>query len=283
MDTPHYDSSFGRVAPRISGVGQVHLFGSMGILLTGADYPEFTQTRSLNEACSPNESGCGGCARTWGVTLTGREIQRFSAETPLAPIGENDFDNPPAGSLSVPRSQLKFRITADLGWSGLRRFFADAGQSFEVHANRVCIEWFAPAAFQLAGQNLSAGLTPVTGFVVDARIGAEAAIVETAIGLRDVTFTTHLFVPATATGTLIVPAYAQEVTIYQTGAGAAATQWMQTYGIAPVGPIDIAAIPFIAGARKTEPQIVLPDATHFRTDIDAANDRFFTLRWTIRP
>lgn len=266
---------FGRVQPFAAGMGVIRLFGSMGA--TVDVYPAFTKQVAMKNVCE-------GCPRTWVVTLTGREIQRFSSETPLRALLLADFDNPPVGALSVPRTQLKFAISADLGFAGRRRFFVDAGQTFEVEASRICIDWLAPEIFLPVVDNQSSPpVTPLTGFVVDAMIGAEAAIVENAIGLTEATFTTHLAVAAGTAGNIIVPPYAQQVIVYQNPSGAASTQWVQAYGVAPVGPFDIGSLPFIPGERRTEQETLLPDATHLRTDIDPANARFFTMRWTIRP
>lgn len=274
----------GRVKYGPEGIAQRHLFGSVASPNAAQNqYATFDQAEGHREVCV---AGGHGCARTYVVSLTGREIQRSSNDGSFAPLPLQAFDQLPAGAVLAPRSQLKFRISAQLH-SGQRQFFADAGQSFEIQANCICIDWWAPSAFVEVTDRTLATISEQSGFVIDALLGASAAAIEDPIGMPSLTFTTHLVVTAGTQGVVQIPPFATDVTIYQAFTlGTASTMWTQWYGdpsvLAPA--IEMGAMPFLPGLRKTQPEMVLPDATHLQSDIAADGaDRLFTLRWTCRP
>lgn len=282
----------GKVQRRGVYQGATHLFGSV------APLEEFPQLSYLpipegGTGWWPKCPDAQPCAITWLVSLTGLELQRNSEDAvPLAPLDESLFHFPnalPAGVSRSRQTQLKAVITANVG-SGERRFFCDLNQSIELQAGSVSVDWMAPSnaanSFVNAG---TANVRPIPvptriGFVVDALVGVEVARIEDPIGLRDVHFTNHLIVAADTRGTIVVPPFATKLTIYQAATlGSASTQWEMHYGDpAILTSIEHGTIPFIPGARKTEPEIDLGDVEFLRTDQDDEN-RFFTLRWTIRP
>jgi hypothetical protein len=277
MDNGPHDLG-GRIYYGCEGTAVRHLFGAVASpLAVPGNYLPFTQAVSFRETCIP-----GGCARTFVVSLTGRELQRLGSEAVFLPLTLADFTTVPAGVTLTDRSQLKFRINAQLD-SGTRRFVVDANQTFEVQANSVCIEWVAPANFvEVAGRPV---VPAIGGFVIDALLGCSAAAIEDPLGNTTCTFTSHLYVTAATRGIVTVPAFATDVTIYQAATlGASAVMWEQHYGNPTVaGSLEAGAIPFILGQRRTEQEQVLPNVSHFRSDIDPASDRWFILRWTIRP
>lgn len=284
----------GRVARRGVFKGAMHLFGSV------SPNRELAQIGYLPipEAGSgwwPKCPPAAACASTWLVSTTGDEIQRSISEEAVGPLHENLFlpqNALPAGaSRSIGRTQIKAVITANTG-SGERRFFADVGQAIEIQADTVSVDWMAPSDetnqffdVGMAGKRPTPEPTAV-GIVIDARVGVEVALIENPIGLFDVVFTNHLVVPLNTRGTIPVPPFARAVTINQAATlGAASVQWEMHYGDPALlaTTVEHGAIPFIPGLRKTEPGIELGDTTHLRTDTDANANRFFTLRWTIRP
>lgn len=272
----------GRVMYGSEGLAQRHLFGSVATPTpTAIDYQAFTQEQSHREVCIANSH----CARTWVVSLTGRELQRTASESILSPLPLTAFDRPPAGSSYAARTQLKFGISAQLD-SGLRHFFADANQSFEVQANRVCISWLAPANFVEVTDTVVPPDRLRSGFVVDALLGASAAAIEAPLSNATFSYTTHMYVPLGTRVVQAIPPFACELTIYQSATlGNAAVMFEQLYGDPniPITAIECGAIPFIVGQRRTQQEQLIADATHIRSDIEPNADRWFTLRWTIRP
>lgn len=272
------DGLGGRVYYGAEGIAQRHLFGSVASPNGDpSEYVDFTNFQSHRETCI---AAGPSCARTYVVSLTGREIQRTTLELPLGPLPLDAFSNPPAGLQITPRSQLKFAISAQLH-SGTRRFFADAGQSFEIQANRICIDWMGPPSIVEVTDQTRASIPSQEGLLVDALLGASAAAIEAPIGMPSFTFTTHLYVVAGTQGVVTIPPFATDVTIYQSlTLGTSSVAWTQLYGTA----LELGTIPFLPGRRKSEPEIVLPDATHLQSDVAADGaDRWFTLRWTCRP
>lgn len=233
-----------------------------------------------------NACGCG----LWTIQSTAIEAQREADEaTAFSPLPNLAVFEPsmlPAGAVLTRRTQMKLRITAGFGAAN-RRFDIDAGQTLELNADRVCVQWLAPVNFYVVN-DFTPGVAPPTrgpGFVLDEWLGVSLARMENSVGSNEATLTTHVFVPASTQVTIDVPPFAREVTVYQDPTlGTAAVQWTMLYGNpATLGNvIPHGTIPFLAGARKTVDGIVLPDTTHIQTDAALA-DRFFTMRWTIRP
>lgn len=284
----------GRVARRGVFKGAMHLFGSVSPNqeLAQLGYLPIPEAGSgWWPKCPPSQI----CARTWLVSTTGDELQRSIPEAPQGPLHESLFlpqNALPAGvSRSIGRTQIKAVITANTG-SGERRFFADVGQAIELQADTVSVDWMAPSDEDnvfvdvgMAGKRPTPAPTRA-GIVIDARVGVEVAIIENPVGIFDVVFTNHLVVAQNTRGVIVVPPFARELTIYQAATlGAASVQWEMHYGdpVLLATTVEHGTIPFIPGLRKTEPGIELGDTTHLRTDLDANANRFFTLRWTIRP
>lgn len=275
----------GRVRP-LQGK-TIRLFGSVATP-TPVVSSWITPTSTRGYWTSPCD--CVGCGATM-ITAAVVEILRNTDESPpLAPLEISDFADHnalPAGATRVRgRSQVKMRVSAELATTS-RQFLMDVGQTIEVNAECVCVEFLVPnnfyEVFDGTGQRLD-GQTVRSGLVLDVMLSVAIARIETGVGATEAIFTSNHFVLASTQPTIVIPPFARDVTIYQTPAGSASAMWTQWYGDPAVtlGSIQAGVLPWRAGLRRTEQESVLPDATHLRPDVDDA-DRFFTLRWSIRP
>lgn len=267
----------------VLGSKHTHLWGATASpTATRAAFQRFVQGDIFIPTCTHGPAGL------FQITSAAREFQRASAEVTIFPLGDNAANQPPAG-VDPPtlRTQVQLRVTANDGTS-TRVFEMDCNQSICIVAQDVCVQWLGPVGtrdvqnwttVQLAGAGL-------TGFVFDAFLEVGVSRIEAAPGDNSsVILTQHLPVPANTVPTIAIPAYAEAVTIYQAVTlGNASVMWTQHIGdpAGIAGSMEIGAIPFIPGQRKTQPNIELGHATHLQPDIDNA-ERFFTLVWTIRP
>lgn len=269
----------------VLGSKHAHLWGSSGSAPTGGDVALLNNVQGdiFVPMCTPPRGGL------FQITAAAREIQRnFEEGLPAQPLSDQALGAPPAGVGPVSqRTQIALRITANDGTS-LRQFDMDANQSIVVCAQNVCVWWIGPNGTVDVQNWTDAQRAAVTrtGFVFDAYLEVGVSRIECSPGDNSsVLLTQYLVSAAQSTPSIAIPAYAKEVTIYQNSQGAASAAWTQwigdpngTGGFAQVG-----VIPFIPGARKTQPSIELGHATHLQCDVDNDNARFFTLVWTIRP
>lgn len=225
----------------------------------------------------------------WQITTTAKEYRRLIAEGTATPLPDTAVSETPAGvDPFTRRTVVQVRIQANDG-ADERLFDMDANQSICVVAQQVCVYWLGPSGMvdMLHLDQAQRAAATRTGMVIDCFLGLSLSRIEQQPGSNEsATLTRHLFVPATTRGSIAIPPYAREVTIYQEPTlGAASIMWTQTLGNpnGVSGFMTLAALPFIVGERKTEPEILLPNASHLWSDVDNANDRFFTLAWTIRP
>lgn len=223
----------------------------------------------------------------WQVTTSVTEYLRSAGEGTLNPLQEQAINDP---ALGVPanfsqRSQIKLRLQCSDGVAK-RQLDMDLNQSVMVVARKLCASWLFPAGTRdVTGLQTQGPAFALGGFVLDSFVGISFTRCEESLGTETAIFTTHLFVAQNTQGVARIPAYARSVTIYQAASiGNASVMWTQHYGNPTVASIEIGALPFIAGARKTQPEEIVPDAQFLRSDIDAdPNGRFFTLVWSIRP
>lgn len=221
----------------------------------------------------------------WMIQSSVVEILRSAEELTLFPLNNVNVFNPnsalPAGAVRAPgRSQVKLNITAEASTTA-RTWQQDVGQTLEVNADCIGISYFVPDNFyEVPGLTMPAR----SGLVVDVYLSVSLNRLEQSVGNNEAILTTNLFVPGGTQGVVTVPAFAREVTIYQTTDGIASALWTQWYGNPAVvaGSVQAGVLPWIAGSRRTEQESLLPDVTHLRTDLDDL-DRFYTLRWLIRP
>lgn len=270
---------------RSVGIGSkyAHLWGASAT-------PAATQANLLN-----NVQGdifvpvCDSPGGLFQITTTAREFQRNSGEGNLLPLSDQAVGNPPAGTdPPTSRTQVAIRIIANDGTSQ-RQFDMDANQSICVVAHSVCVWWLAPLDTRdVQNWNDTQRLTVRrTGFVFDAYIAAAVSRIEAPPGDNSsVLLTQYLVSAAGTTPSIPIPNYAKAVTIYQAStAGVSSVAWTQWLGDpnGAAGSIEIGALPFLPGLRKTQPNSELGHATHLRADIDPNTARLFTLVWTIRP
>lgn len=211
------------------------------------------------------------------------EYRRVDREGALLPLPDTAWSTIPAGVTPyTTRTLLKVRVMAVDGVDA-RYFMMDANASVAVQADTCCAWIVVPTGTRdvnsLVGDQRN---LPLDGLVFDSFIGASISRIENTPGNNSsVPFTQQFYVPATESRTIEIPAYAQELTVYQSLLGNPATiwEWMLDTGGAFVG---LGALPFDGGTRRTGAADV-GAATHLQTDVDPDTDRFFMLRWTIRP
>lgn len=268
---------------RVSGSQAYHLWGSVA---PGAG------TQETYSAIGSNAQVFHGChfdGGLWQVTTTCNEYVRVDGEGSLSPLNDTALTVTPAGvDPGHPQSQLSLRITADDGVDK-RQFEIDANQSITIVAQMVCVDWVGPSGM-VDVQNLTAAqLAPLTrtGMVLDSFLGVSLSRIEATPGSNSsAVLTRTIFVPRDTRASVVVPRYAKSVTIYQEPLlGVASVMWTMTYGDpnGVSGFMTVGSLPFIPGQRRTQPGSDLPNVSHLWTDIDAANDRFFLLRYTIQP
>lgn len=274
----------GRIRP-LEGKN-IYLFGSLASAPADPS-TYFAPTRAVGYWQPQGKVGCGcGC---WMIQASTVEVLRSASEVVIAPLGNVSQVIGPNTALPVGavrargRSQLKLQVTAEASTTA-RTFFMDVGQTIELNADCIGIQYLAPDNFVeiSGGQNLS---VLRSGLVADVYTSVSLNRIEQSVGATEAIFTTNLFVTANTLLSVPVPPFAREVTIYQNSLGASSVQWTQWYGdpITVAGSIEAASLPWIAGLRRTQQETLIPDVTHLRTDADANADRFFTLRWVIRP
>lgn len=211
------------------------------------------------------------------------EYRRVDRQNPLLPLPDTAWSVvPPGVAPYTSRTMLKVRVMAVDGVDQ-RFFWMDANASVAVQADTCCAWIVAPTGTRdvqsLVGEQRN---LPLDGLAFDSFIGASISRIENTPGNNSsVPYTQQVYVPRETQLAFEVPPYAQDLTIYQALQGNPSTtwEWMLGTGGAFVG---LGAVPFDGGTRRTPPSEV-PACTHLQSDIDLDTDRFFTLRWTIRP
>lgn len=232
------------------------------------------------------------CVRTggglWQITSTAKEYRRVVSEGSLLPLPDIAISQiPPGVDPFTRRTVVQLRVQANDG-ADERVFDMDANQSVTIVAQDVCVYWLGPEGM-IDLLNLGDGQRdlPLSGMVIDSFLGASISRIEQDPGNNsEVILTRHLYVPAATRGSTAIPSYAREVTIYQEPTlGTSSVMWTQTLGDpnGVSGSMTLAALPFIVGQRKTQPEAILPHASHLYTDIDPGFARFFTLVYVVRP
>jgi len=271
--------------------GRSSVAGGKGLHLWGAVAPITGLQSAYVEAGAGFQifNDCPKSPGLWQITSAVAEYVRQSGEGSLLPLDETALTQTPVGvQPSHRRTQIQLRVNASDGTSG-RMFDMDANQSITVVAQSVCVDWLGPPGtldvqYFTAAQRAA---VPLTGMVVDSFLGVSLSRIEESPGENSTAvLTRHLYVPAATRGSIQIPPYAQEVTIYQAPTlGISSVMWTQTYGDPNglSGSMAIGALPFIVGQRRTQQESTIPNASHLWTDIDPDTDRFYTLSFTIRP
>ena len=265
------------------GAKGAHLFGSIAPDGTQATYTDPSIFGMLWRDCVAAGGGL------WQITTTAKEYRRLVSEGSAIALPDEAISQTPVGvDPFTRRTVVQVRVQANDG-ADERLFDMDANQSIAIVAQDVCVYWLGPSGMvdMLHLNAAQRAPTTRTGMVIDCFLGLSLSRIEQQPGSNEsVTLTRHLFVPAEARGSIAIPPYARAVTIFQEPTlGASSIMWTQTLGDpnGVSGFLTLAALPFIVGERKTEPEEILPNASHLWSDVDNAADRFFTLVWTIRP
>lgn len=233
----------------------------------------------------PQRSEFGQCERLWRIRSSGREVLRSSA-APINPLTRqqiDNVDNTPAGASNNPIVHLKKQIKLQ-SRTGESNFTFDIGQAIELYGFSVDVDILAPAGTLEVSDSVPATLAlTATGLVFDAALGIEVLAIETSLGNITGRLTQHLVVLATAQPTIAVPRNAIRLRILQSAVGAASPTWNRFIGDPAVhASLNIGPINFV-GRISTLQSTEIGDATHLQTDVDAVNNRFYTLIWEIRP
>lgn len=223
----------------------------------------------------------------WQITTSVVEYLRSSGEGTLNPLPALAINDPSlgGGATRQMRSVIKLRANVSDG-AGPRELNMDMNQSVGVVSRKICSRLLTPAgARDVNNNNNTAGPEfALSGFVIDSFVTVAFTRMETPVNNNTAIFTTRTFSAAGTQTPIQIPPFARAVTVYQAaGTGAASVMWTQHLGNPSVASIEIGALPFIAGTRTTQQESINPDASFLRTDLDALNDRFYTLVWSIRP
>lgn len=281
----------GRSEPVASRI--FHLWGSISPGGDQSTYLDPTRSAPVANMCRGHDGG------VWQITTTAKEYRRLVEEGTALPLLDTAISDVPVGvDPFTRRTVVQLRVYASDGVDE-REFEMDANQSITIVAQDVCAYWLGPRGETAGGADDNTGMRdvlnlqgpernlPRSGMVIDAFLGVSVSRIEQPPGHNsEVLLTKHLFVPEGERGSIAIPAYANRVTIYQEPTlGSSSVMWTQTLGDpnGVSGFMTLAALPFIVGERKTEPEAILPNASHLWSDIDNDADRFFTLVWTIRP
>lgn len=267
------------------GAKGAHLFGSIA---TDGNEPQATYA-------DPSIFGAlwrdciSGIPGLWQITTTAKEYRRLITEAGVVALPDTAISDIPAGVAPFTRrTVVQARVQANDG-ADERVFDMDANQSIAIVAQEVCVYWLGPSGMVDLLHFTAAQRNAITrsGMVIDCFFGLSLSRIEQQPGSNEsVTLTRHLFVPATTRGSIAIPSYARAVTIFQEPTlGTSSVMWTQTLGDPNGGSgfMTLAALPFIPGERKTEPEELLPNASHLWSDVDNQFDRFFTISWLIRP
>jgi hypothetical protein len=246
--------------------------------LTSADFVPLTTELDAWENYTPKFQTHD--ERLWRVRSMGAELQRSSADG-QAPLTETAIVGPatPAGASRSNTVTFKTRVRVQ-SQTGFYEFDMDMGQPVEVFGKSVRAVVLGPSnGFQVTPTTQS---NTLQGIVLDAvvRIGINAA--EVSLGQTAVRLTSHHFVLRNTRVTIAVPRFARALKIY-TGVGAMPASWERHIGDPAIITSLLTGTVDFAGPTSIDASNQVGDETHLRTDLDANNDRFFTIVWTIKP
>lgn len=225
------------------------------------------------------------CDRLWNINVRGIEVYRTSAEL-INPLSASVIQNgplPAGASRSVGIHAYRLRIKVSTP-SEFAIYEADCDQDIEIWGQAVEVNLLGPANAVPIGSNADTSTITRNQFVVDSIIAAAIYPIEQSKSVRDFYLTEYLRSPANTASVIRVPRGARAVKIYQGTplVAAPSARWQRFIG----DPTVVTAIPIggINFAQRESIDNSLPEiASHLQTDVEPANQRLFTLRWTIRP
>lgn len=233
------------------------------------------------------------CERLWLVVVRSRELQRNSV-APLNPVSRQTIESGPvpAGASACNNSVCKLLIGVRTT-SGRSQFLIDCDHELEVWGSSLDIQVLVPGAALAPARAFKIGsTTPITGaaapaltgLVVDSLLGCTVIPIEESKSQREAPLTQQLRVAANTAGVIEVPRAAVAVKIYQTTQGVASAQWIRFIGDPAVTASNqqTGTIAF-TGRTSQDFDNQISNETHLQTDVDPANNRLYTVLWTIRP
>lgn len=263
-----------------------HFFGSVAsgpsienlTLLPLDVFTEIATNRSCSFRC--------GVVR---IAIGGPEVQRCAdPAAPIAPLPDTFLATfnpllPPAATSFSLRSQLKVMVVFYDDTPCPRRLCFDVGQTIELVTDCVSVIVVHPNTVRAVGGPQAAS-ERASGLVIDAFIKAAIWEAESPIGALGGHCTDTIVVPAGAQVCVPVPDGAQEVQIFQSSVGVAASFFSMFYGNPSIATcaVEHGLIMFEPGLRET-PIKRVGRTTHLCSDIDIDDERVFTLVWRIEP
>ncbi len=250
--------------------------------ITIADFiPLNSGITNANEGFRPTWQGQQD--RLWRIRTSGKELQRADVVN-ASPLTMEQIVQPDTTALPALTSRggsVTYKVQVKVrSASGLYEFFMDAGQPVEVVGKDVEVGLFGPVNTVVVDGNTT---TTLSGTVLDAVLGVALSAAEQSLGQTEVRLTEHFFVAANTRTSIALPPYARAGSVF-TGTGpnpASWGRWISDPGVVPnslrTGTVDF------AGGTSTVQSSPVGDETHWQTDLDANNARFFTVVWTIRP
>ncbi len=222
----------------------------------------------VTEEVSSWSTECGDADRLWMVGSTVEEQLLFSA----VPVGPPPLRVPRASR----RSLMRLRITASDS-AGKAVYEVDLGQSLELYARSLNIDLLAPLGTVTVSDE---PVVPLEGLVFHAQVGVRMLELDVSRGARQALRTETVFVPAGQPAVQRVPGGAVRLSAFAEPL-AAAPVWRWLRAEPPPGvAVPLGQVAWDADAPRFEAAV--PSATHLRIE-PAADDRTFTLVWTIAP
>lgn len=271
-------------APTQSGLRVLRIYQGAGVpgAAFGALNPPRISAQVLQNTVS--QKSADGNPRLWMLRSTAEEV---------ATVGDiNDWVNP------IGRSSIQGAAPAGITWSGRSishvrvdfqstgpgdSFTMDAGgQPVEIYATEVSMALLTTTDVEERINDPIAAVDGATAIRQNASIGLEIMPIEASRGYRSTTLTYLLFQVANTALDVEVPRYAKSVQVFQGPAGAASVAWAMSVGQTG-NVITYGTLPWIIGARKTEPCALMPGLALLQADVDVANGRFFAVTFEIEP
>ena len=273
----------GGLAPGNCG-RRFQLFGS--VTTPSSQISDFSPiTEGITNADEGFSAGwCGEQDRLWRVRTAGQELQR-QVDVPTAPLTSNQIlqaDSSPAIVGASRGGSVTYKVNVKVrSGTGMYEFTMDAGQPVEVVGKVVEVGLVGPVnSFVVTSVN---NTDTLQGIILDAILGVSLSAAEQAMGQTSVRLTQHFFVLNNTQLSMPVPNYAREGVVF-TGTGPNPASWTRSIGDPAIitNALQTGTVDFTGGtsARQSWP---VGDETHWRTDLDVNNSRFFTVVWTIRP
>lgn len=269
----------GRAHPSVLKPGTARVFGQWADATGPRNADVATESvwaPEIDEDCKED--------RLWLVTSYTYEVVRETVNGGIQPIPRSSIPQPATGGFagtSTRRSLLGLRLVVG-GLGGERRYDVDAGQSIPVWGRSLRVYGLmTDGMVEIKGDE---AVPNANSFVCDALLAVRILKVES-YNAHDWNMRTLYLAQAadTATVGIEIPPGAFEVELYQSTHGNASVEWSASRGSPATATTPLHAIPWIPGARKTEPIQLCGNETFLVPDTDVDNARRFVAKFKIRP